>query len=943
MISLHGIASAGAAFSYFSERDDYYRAEASSAEWYGHGAEQAKLSGDVDPQDFRAVLEGRVDDAQVGRADAHAPGWDMTFSAPKSVSIAALINRDQRLVEAHDRATRAALKHVERHALVTRQRDENGQYTFRTTDSMTAAVFRHASSRNHDPQLHSHAVIANVTRDPETGRWVSVHSRDLYRVQAEAGVVYTNELAHAARQAGYTVDWSINPKGNPTFELREVPAHVREAFSTRTTERNAELREHGIDPATASAKAKEAAVLETRNPKEHVPATELHARWKEQARDLGYDAMRTPEGVTHSRETAARAADAAVTAGIAHLSERETRFTERELMHQSRIAAQGHASDTNLKAAVQRAWDRGDLITRETWQRGAGNARVRGDGFTTRQGIETEQSMLRHAERIDQHVQRSGPMVRESATHTVEAAIAAREQTTGHAFTTEQREAVHGILQDRTGLHVVQGHAGTAKTSTVLAAVADVAKESGWEIRAMASTGSAAQSLGDAIGARSETVTAAIHADGRPKDYHDAAQVWIVDEAGMVSAKDMNALLAAAERQRAHVVLVGDERQIGSVGAGAAFTQLKAQHHAYELTEIKRQNSEQLKAAVYDAIRGDMAAALNKVNVTEHKERDSAIAAIADRYQHHVQGGRDTLVVTLSRDDRRDVNTVIQAARVEAGEVRNVQAVTVLDSKQWTPAQQADAARYQTGDVIEARRGFKNGPQRGETWIVTESRDGRVTVQGDRGAWTFDPKRVNAFQVHTAHELQLGEGDRIVAKGNLAARNTNGEAMQLRTGEMLTVERFDGAAITATRANGQTALLDASHGLRIDLGYAQTANQAQGKTSDAVIGYMRSGQTNLADQTRAYVTLSRAREHADVFTDNKQRLAETLEHNPGIKETASLRDHEAHMPGSPESAVRSDDYSRSFVLPASRDSTADLGGDHDVRAESLDRGAGLDR
>jgi conjugative relaxase-like TrwC/TraI family protein len=943
MISMHGIGSAGAAFSYFSERDDYYRADASSAEWYGRGAEHARLSGDVNPQDFRAVLEGRVDSAQVGRADAHAPGWDMTFSAPKSVSVAALVNRDQRLVEAHDRATRAALEHVERHALVTRQRDENGQYAFRTTESMVAAVFRHASSRNHDPQLHSHAVIANVTRDPETGRWVSVHSRDLYRAQAEAGAVYTNELAHSAREAGYTVDWTVNAKGNPTFELREVPTNVREVFSTRTTERNAELREHGIDPATASAKAKEAAVLETRNPKEHVPATELHARWKEQARDMGYDATRTPKGAAQSRETFARAADAAVTAGIDHLSERDTRFTQRELMHQSRVAAQGQASDSDLKAAVQRAWNRGDLITRETWQRGPGNERVRGEGFTTRHGIETEQSMLRHAERIDQHAQQNGAMVREPATHTVDAVIATREQATGRAFTTEQREAVHGILQDRTGLHVVQGHAGTAKTSTVLAAVADVAKESGWEIRAMAPTGSAAQSLGDAIGARSETVTAAIHADARPKDHHDAAQVWIVDEAGMVSAKDMNALLAAAERQQAHVVLVGDERQIGSVGAGAAFTQIKAQHPAYELTEIKRQTSEQLKAAVYDTIRGDVVAALNKVNVVEHKDRDAAITAIADRYQDHVHGGRDTLVVTLSRDDRRDVNTAIQSARVDAGEVRNVQAVTVLDSKQWTPAQQADAARYQLGDVIEAGRNFKHGPQRGEKWTVTESRDGRVTVQGDRDTWTFDPKRVNAFQVHNAHELHIGEGDRIVAKGNLAARDANGDSLKLRTGEMLTVNGIDGAAMTAQRENGQAVTLDASHGLRIDLGYAQTANQAQGKTSDAVIGYMRSSQTNLADQTRAYVTLSRAREHADVFTDNKQRLADTLERNPGIKETAALRDHEAHSSRSAESATHNADPSHTFELPSDHDQQADLSRDHGAHVESQGYGAGLER
>lgn len=948
MISIHGVSSAGAAFTYFSEKDDYYRTDASSAEWHGQGATSAGLSGDVASQDFRAVLEGRIDGVQVGRADAHAPGWDMTFSAPKSVSTAALVNRDERLVAAHDRATRVALDYIERTTIDTRQRGDDGKYEFRRTENMIAAVFRHASSRNHDPQLHSHAVIANATRDPVGGNWVSVHSRDIYQAQVQAGAVYTNELARGAREAGYTVDWSVNAKGSPTFELREVSVHVRDAFSTRSAERDAELHAKGIDPRAASARAKEAAVLETRNPKQHVPATELHARWKEQASALGYDATLKP--MTHEATRASRggAADEAIRTGIAHLSERDSRFTERALLHEARIASQGRADDADLKAALRGAWSRGDLIQRETWQRGAGNARVLGDGFTTRVGIETEHSMLRHAEHIDQHGP-GAPRIGEHANQrhsaqSIDTRIERREQATGHEFTPEQRQAVHGILRGESGLHIVQGHAGTAKTTTVLATVAEVARDGGWEVRAIAPTGSAAQSLGDAIGSKGETVTAVLN--GPPTaGANQHAQAWIVDEAGMVSAKDMNAVLAAAEKLDARVILVGDDHQIGSVAAGAAFAQIKAQYPAntHELTDIKRQTSTQLKAAVYDAIRGDMTGALAKVNVIEHRDRPEAIAMIAGRYQEQVHAGRNTLVVTLSRDDRRDANTAIQAHRIEAGEVRNAQTLRVLDGKQWTPAQQADAARYQPGDVIQAGRNFKNGPQRGEVWTVTQSRDGRVTAQGDRGEWSFDPKRVNAFRVHTAREQAIGESDRIVAKANLFARDADGASVKLRTGELLDVRKIDGDRLEVTRTNGQSVALDARHGLSIDLGYAQTANQAQGKTSDAVIGYMRSSQTNLADQTRAYVTLSRAKEHADIVTDNKQRLADTLERNPGIKETAQLNGRESDAAGSASASLRDNGRSNTFELPPSRDSGADIGQSHDQHTGSMDRGAGLER
>lgn len=948
MISIHGVSSAGAAFSYFSEKDDYYRADASSAEWHGKGAAMAGLSGDVDSQDFRAVLEGKINGAQVGHADAHAPGWDMTFSAPKSVSIAALVNRDERLVAAHDQATRAALDHVEREVMATRQRGFGGRYEYRLTDSMVAAVFRHASSRNQDPQLHSHAVIANATRDPVTKDWVSVHSRDLYRAQVEAGAIYTNELARGAREAGYTIDWTVNAAGNPSFELREIPEHVRDAFSSRSTEKDAWLRAKGIDPETASSKAKEAAVLDTRSPKEHVPATELHARWQDHAQEIAYDTRSKPVAHQTTRESRLATADEAIRVGIAHLSERDSRFTERALLHEARIASQGRADDSDLKAALRGAWSRGELIHREAWQRGPGNERVQGVGLTTRQGIETEHSMLRHAEHIDQHG-RGAPRIGEHANQlhsaqSIDARIERREQVTGHEFTPEQRQAIHGILRSDSGLHIVQGHAGTAKTTTVLATVAATAREGGWEVRAMAPTGSAAQSLGDAIGAKGETVTAVLN--GPPTTgANQPAQAWIIDEAGMVSAKDMNALLAAAEKQQTHVILVGDERQIGSVAAGAAFAQIKAQYPAntYELTEIKRQTSTQLKAAVYDAIRGDIKEALAKVNVTEQRDRAEAIALIADRYQGHVHAGRNTLVVTLSRDDRRDANAAIQTRRIDAGEVRNVQPLRALDGKQWTPAQQSDAARYQPGDVIQAGRNFKNGPQRGETLTVTQSKDGRVMAQGERGEWIFDPKRVNAFRVHTAREQAIGEGDRIVAKANLYARDAEGASVKLRTGEMFDVKAIKDGRLEVSRASGQSVMLDGRHGLSIDLGYAQTANQAQGKTSDAVIGYMRSSQTNLADQTRAYVTLSRAREHADVFTDNKQRLAATLEQNPGMKETAKLRDHEAHTSESVASSACTADFNQDFELPSSRDSTAGLRRDCSSHVESLGRGVGLER
>src|SRR6185437_3827695 len=173
MFSISKISDAGAAHHYFSEKDDYYLRDldaGSAAQWYGAGAERAGLSGEVDPDSFKAALEGRVEAQQVGDPGRHTPGWDGTFSAPKSVSVAALVLGDNRLLAAHDRAVRAGLDVLEKFSAMTRQRGRDGDYQFRETGNLAVAVFRHASNRDQEPQLHSHSVILNATFDKGSGR-----------------------------------------------------------------------------------------------------------------------------------------------------------------------------------------------------------------------------------------------------------------------------------------------------------------------------------------------------------------------------------------------------------------------------------------------------------------------------------------------------------------------------------------------------------------------------------------------------------------------------------------------------------------------------------------------------------------------------------------------------------------------------------------------------
>ncbi len=210
--SIGKVASPAQGVSYY-ERDGYYArddpAHREASAWAGKGAEALGLSGSVDPETFTAILEGRVPGGlRLGKRDRdgnihHRPGRDVTLSAPKSVSLLALVGGDRRIVAAHDKAARRTLSWIEANAVETRKRDSETGRMVRTGDQKTvAATFRHDTSRNLDPQLHTHCVIANMVQGGD-GKWRTMVDDGLYRQPKTIGAVYRAELALELRRLGY--------------------------------------------------------------------------------------------------------------------------------------------------------------------------------------------------------------------------------------------------------------------------------------------------------------------------------------------------------------------------------------------------------------------------------------------------------------------------------------------------------------------------------------------------------------------------------------------------------------------------------------------------------------------------------------------------------------------------------------------------------------------
>ena len=242
--SIGAIASAAQGVSYY-EKDGYYAKDdpehREASAWAGKGADALGLKGPVDPDVFRAVLEGKVPDGsgrELGRRDrdgklVHRPGRDVTLSAPKSVSLAALVGGDVRAVDVHDRAVQATLAWIEGNAAETRMKDPaTGRMVREGGQKMVAATFRHDTSRNLDPQLHTHAVIANMVQG-EDGKWRSMANEKLYESKMLIGAIYRSELARGLGRLGYGIE---KTHADGRFEIAGVSRETIDAFSTRRAE-----------------------------------------------------------------------------------------------------------------------------------------------------------------------------------------------------------------------------------------------------------------------------------------------------------------------------------------------------------------------------------------------------------------------------------------------------------------------------------------------------------------------------------------------------------------------------------------------------------------------------------------------------------------------------------------------------------------------------------
>ena len=836
MLTLAKVTGGEAAASYYEGGDDYYADEGRApSAWWGAGAKTLGLFGPVDGTDFKALLDGELPDGSTmhrGGEGARRAGTDLTFSAPKSVSMQAMIAADARLIDAHDTAVSRTLAYVE-NRLAAFRITIDGETRSETSRNLLVARFRHDLSRDTDPQLHTHAVAINATLRPD-GQWRALDAEPLYRQQKLLGALYRAELAREVQTLGYAVRLTHD---DGRFELANITDAQVTAFSQRSQAISAMLAKRGLDRESATAAEREIAALGSRRGKGEVDRTALWQRWTEKSLELGIDYTARPHKIITEAQRAAYA-ESAVEFAIDHLTERQSIVRHEAVVACALGRVTGTATLADIENAISARVADGQLV-------------ADADRYTTAQAQLREQEILAIEVRGRAALK---PIVCQDWL----------PGTESDGLNTGQREAARLILTSPHRVVAVQGRAGTGKTH-LLTRTRDSATLHGWRCVGLAPSSAAARELGK-TGIDSQTIAAFLAREGSGLD---PLSLVVLDEAGMVSAVDMHAVLRAVERANARIVLVGDTRQLKAVQAGMPLAQLqRAGMATAHMGEILRQTNVTLKAAVEKAAEGQVAASLKLLTsrIVEIDYAGERYTAIARHYVALAPGERDsTLIVAGTRAAREYINAEVRA---ELGLQGQGFLARILRPKDLTEAQCKSSLSYRVGDMVQMQKGYDSlGLRRGELATVVSAGSGRVGLRREDGQCVeWRPvlmPHVSAYQV-VEREMAVGERVRVTA---------NDYAKNLINGEVATVTSMDTerGALALAKGDGSRVSLDLSRPLHIEHGYCVTVHSAQGRTCDRVLIDADVGSA-MANESLFYVAISRARKEVLLFTDDRALL-----------------------------------------------------------------------
>src|SRR5438105_40936 len=893
MITMSKARSAGQANTYYQQdyankKENYYseRGEV-NGNWIGRLAEEWGLTGEVTSEQYARLVAGQ--DPNTGEqlirfvpsreavntygeeitTSEHRAGWDATFSAPKSVSLAALVGDDERVRVAHRESVEKALEVFEGYV----QARGGGNKPAITTGKMIAAQFEHTAARpDHEngyaaPQLHTHVVIMNMTKT-EQGEIRSVQPLELYRTQQYATAIYRTHLAEKLQELGYQIEVDRRTgapeiKGFSKEYLQEASPR-REEVKKEAQEMKERLEQEGAT-VKEGAGLNQAAARTNRASKryDHAEmrrrALEMDARYDNQAKRTVREAIERG-GMRHSQDEITKRAQEAVTFARDNATEREAVTDMRKVMADALRRNIGLTTHEAVATELRQRIERGEFveIIRERKPREA----------TTQRMLEMEKSNIQTMLNGQaQHV----PIVGNDARQTVDA-IAERQQL---KLNENQRAAVEVILTSRDQIIGLQGGAGTGKT-TALSVLREAAEKEGYEVRGFAPTTRATKQLAES-GIQSETLQKSIRR--RQEKAANRNRLFVLDESSLASTRNLHKFFARLQSSD-KVLLVGDSRQHQAVEAGTPFEQF--QNHGMttvKLSEIVRQRKPELKRTVEKLSAREMRQAIDSLEqqgrIVEILNAKQRLKTIASAFCESLE---NALVVSPRNRERVQLNSLIHRQLQRDGKVSrdDYQMIVYVNRQDMTGTERTFANAYVPGeDILRYNHASKvYGVEVGDYSRVTAKnhKENEITVHFENGReLTYNPQRLSGVSVYREAEREFEDGDRVQFRAPFTEK-------RIANGELATIAKIGDEELTVKLDGGREVSFEPEKFRHLAHGYAVTSQSSQGTTVDRVLINADTQESRvLLNDRMGYVAVSRAREDAIIYTNSIEELRGALD------------------------------------------------------------------
>jgi conjugative relaxase-like TrwC/TraI family protein len=884
MLTISKPLSAGQAQTYHAkeftaaEQNYWKQGDTIQGEWQGQLANKFGLAGGVGAEEFARLSEGQhpqtgeqlvrhrkvqeyqSEDGKKIAPVEHRAGWDATFSAPKSVSLTALVGGDDRVRVAHREAVGVALDELERYT----QARIGGNRPAETTGQFVAAKFEHDTARPVDgyaaPQLHTHAVIFNMT-ERENGNMRALQERGFFDSQSYATAIYQSHLTYQLRSLGYEIE--AGKSGAP--EVKGFTQTYLDASSPRRQQIVEAVARSGF----SGPEAAQIAAHNTRDHKGILSPSEVLAAHRQIAAEFGNqadkvvaEARERSRGQAQERPTEQRQqrAQSAVTFARDRSFEREAVTDERALFVDAMRRGMGETTYPEVRASFEARVASGEFRVVP------GQKHDTGRQFTTAATIRAEKEIVQTMQDGRGH----SPQIM-----TVEQAIPLTEARPH--LNRSQRLVIEQVLTSTDQVQGLQGRAGSGKTES-LANIRQGAEQNGYAVEGFAPTSRAAAQLREA-GIPADTLQGFL---ARSRNAGDPTQkhLYMLDESSLASTQQMRDFLAKITTED-KVLLIGDTRQHQGVDAGKPFEQMQqAGMQTAQLDQIMRQKDPELLKAVEHLSIGETEIGVRMLQqqgrVTEIADPERRIEAIAKRYAAQPE---NTIIVSPDNASRRAINQAVRHEMQHLGTLdKEDHTMRVLTPRSdMTGADRAWAARYAAGDVLHYTRGSKELGIEGGSYaqvVASNPTDNLITVRKDGGGEvTYDPSRLRGIAAYREMEREFAIGERI----QMTAPN---RALGVANRDLGTLQRIDEDGRMTVRMDGEkqkTVTFDPRKMRHLDHGYAVTSHSSQGLTAERVIVNIDSNvHPAIIGERLAYVSVSRASHDAQIYTDNAATLAENL-------------------------------------------------------------------